>query len=99
VYTQEVYRTLRDNLHRMPAALHPLIAAMSNGDWLRGDASQRGIERALQGMAARRPVAAEIGTAGRRLSDHFDRFSADLKEFLRDLRARCTQLLAERDVG
>jgi hypothetical protein len=32
-------------------------------------ASQRGIERALHGMAARRPVAAEIGTAGRPLSE------------------------------
>src|SRR5438477_7143714 len=29
VYTQEVYRTLRDNLHRTPAAVHPLIDAMS----------------------------------------------------------------------
>ena len=59
VYTQDVYRTLRGNLHRMPAAAHPLIDAMSRGDWLRGYASQHGIERALQGMAARRPVAAE----------------------------------------
>ena len=47
-YTQEVYRTLRDNLHRLPAAVHPLIAAMSRGDWLRGYATQRGIERAFR---------------------------------------------------
>ena len=77
----------------MPAAVHPLIDAMSQGDWLRGYASQRGIERALQRMAARRPVAAEIGTAGRLLPDHFDRFSADFDEFLPDLRARCTEFL------
>ena len=38
------------------------------------------IERALQGMAAHRPVAEEIGTAGRLLSDHFDRLSADFDE-------------------
>jgi acyl carrier protein phosphodiesterase len=99
VYTQDVYRTLRDNLHRMPAAVHPLVGAMSRGDWLRAYASQRGIERALQGLAARRPVAAEIGTAGRLLSDHFDRFSADFDEFLPDLRARCTEFLAEREVS
>jgi acyl carrier protein phosphodiesterase len=98
VYTQDVYRTLRDNLHRVPAAVHPLIDAMSQGDWLRGYASQLGIERALHGMAARRPVAAEIGTAGRLLSHHFDRFSADFDEFLPDLRARCTEFLAQRDV-
>jgi acyl carrier protein phosphodiesterase len=98
-YTQDVYRTLRRNLHRVPAAVHPLINAMSRGDWLRGYASQRGIERALQGMAARRPVAAAIGTAGRLLSDHFDCFSADFDEFLPELRVRCTEFLAARDAG
>jgi acyl carrier protein phosphodiesterase len=40
---------------------HEVIKSMSRGDWLRGYASQCGIERALQGMAQRRPVAAEIG--------------------------------------
>jgi acyl carrier protein phosphodiesterase len=95
-YTQEVYRTLRGNLHRLPPRVHPLIAAMSRGDWLSGYASQRGIDRALQGMAMRRPVAAGIGTAGRLLSDHFDRFSADFDEFLPDLHVRCAEFLAER---
>jgi acyl carrier protein phosphodiesterase len=99
IYTQDVYRTLRGNRHRLPTAVHPLIDAMTQRDWLQGYASQQGIERALQGMAARRPVAAEIGTAGRLLSDHFDRFSADFDEFLPDLRARCTAFLNEREVG
>ena len=96
-YTQEVYRTLKSNLHRLPAPVHPLIKSMSRGDWLRGYASPRGIERALQGMAQRHPVAAEIGTAGRVLADHFDRFSADFDEFLPELRMRCAEFLAERD--
>ena len=98
-YAQDVYRTLESNLHRLPAPVHPLVTTMSRGDWLRGYASQRGIERALRGMAHRRPVAAEIGTAGRVLADHFDRFSADFDEFLPDLRARCGEFLAERDRG
>ena len=50
-------------------------------------------------MAARRPVAAKIGTAGRLLADHFDRFSADFDEFLPELRVRCTEFLADRDAG
>jgi hypothetical protein len=45
-------------------------------------------------MAARRPVAARIGDAGRVLSEHFDRFSADFDEFLPELRARCQEFLA-----
>jgi len=98
-YTQDVYRTLKGNLHRLPAPLHPLITSMSQIDWLRGYASQRGIERALQGIAQRRPVAAKIGTAARVLADHFDRFSADFDEFLPELRVRCADFLAERDAG
>ncbi len=95
-YAQGVYRTLEGNRHRLPVPVHPLIASMSRGDWLGGYASQRGIERALRGMAQRRPVAAEIGTAGRLLADHFDRFSADFDEFLPALRVHCAEFLAER---
>jgi acyl carrier protein phosphodiesterase len=76
--------------------VHPLINAMSRGDWLRAYATQRGIERALQGMALRRPVAAGIGTAGHVLAEHFERFAADFDEFLPDLRIRCREFLAER---
>ena len=95
VYTQDVYRTLRSNLHRMPPPLHPLIDAMSRGDWLHAYATLQGIDRALAGMAVRRPVASRIGTAGRLLSDHFDRFSADFDEFLPDLRASCEEFLVK----
>jgi len=95
-YTQDLYRTLRRNLHRLPAAVHPLVNAMSRGDWLRAYATHGGIERALQGMAQRRPVAAGIGTAGHLLTEHFERFSADFDEFLPDLRVRCDEFLAER---
>jgi acyl carrier protein phosphodiesterase len=98
-YTGAIYRTLTGNLHRLPASVHPLVTSMSRGDWLGGYASQRGIERALQGMARRYPVAAEIGTAGRLLTDHFDRFSDDFDEFLPELRLRCAEFLAERDAG
>lgn len=99
LYAQDVYRTLRGNLHRLPPALHPFIDAMSRGDWLRGYASRHGIDRTLQGMATRRPVAARIGTAGRILGDHFERFSDDFDEFLPELRVRCHEFLAEHDAG
>ena len=95
-YAQDVYRTLLGNLHRLPAPVHPLVQAMSRGDWLRRYASQDGIDRALRGMAARRPVAARIGTAGRVLSAHFDQFSADFDEFLPDLRECSANFLVGR---
>jgi acyl carrier protein phosphodiesterase len=97
-YAQGVYRTLTGNLDRVPAALHPLIANMSRHDWLQGYASVRGIELALQGIARRRPVAAHIGTAGRQLAAHFDRFSGDFDQFVPALRAHCAAFLADRVV-
>jgi acyl carrier protein phosphodiesterase len=99
VYAQDVYRTLRGNLHRLPAGVHPLVEHMTRGDWLRGYASPHGIERALHGMAKRRPVAARISTAGRMLTEHFDRFSADFDEFLPDLRVCCAEFLEKREAG
>lgn len=93
VFTQSVYETLHRNLHRLPSAVHPLIHAMSRGDWLQTYARQDGIDRALRGLAARHPVAARIATAGRLLPEHFERFSADFDEFFPDLRARCQDFL------
>lgn len=93
-YTQDVYRSLHGNLHRLPLPVHPLVNAMIRGDWLRAYASQHGIDRALQGMAQRRAVAAGIGTAGRMLLDHFERFSADFDEFLPELRTCSQEFLA-----
>ncbi len=72
--------------------VYPLVRNMTEATGGR-HASPRGIERALQGMAHRHPVAAEIGTAGRVLADHFDRFSDDFDEFLPDLRVRCAEFL------
>lgn len=95
-FSQEVYRGLRGNLHRLPAPVHPLIHAMSRGDWLRAYATLDGIDRALQGMALRRPVAAGIGTAAQMLADQFGRFSDDFDEFLPALRARRDEFLAGR---
>ncbi len=94
-FAQEIYRTLQSNMHRIPPGMHPLVNNMSRGDWLKNYASQQGIERALQGMARRRPVAARIGTAGRLLVDHFDRLSADFDEFLPELRVHCAEFLIE----
>ena len=81
----------------MPTAVHPLINAMSQHDWLLVTPATRESSGRFWGMAARRPVAAKIGTAARLLPAHFDRFSDDFDEFLPDLRARCGEFLTEHD--
>lgn len=93
-FTADVYRTLRDNLGRLPDDIHPLVFAMTRGDWLNGYAHIDGIASALRGMARRFPVAAGIGTAARELDEQYDAFRDDFAEFFPELRAHCDAFLA-----
>ena len=93
-FSGDVYRTLRGNLGRLPPGVHPLVHAMTRGDWLSGYAAIQGIEGALRGMAHRSRVAAGIGTAAEELVSHYDAFAADFGEFFPTLRAHCEQFLA-----
>lgn len=93
-FTQDVYRTLRTNLDRMPAAAHPLVRAMSQYDWLMSYADIAGIDRALRGMAARTPVARGIATAAAHLDRDHAAFAADFDAFLPELQAHAAGVLA-----
>ena len=93
-FTQDVYRTLRANLDRMPAAAHPLVHAMSRHDWLLSYAHIRGIDRALRGMAARAPIARGLATAAIDLERGYAAFAADFDAFLPELQAHAARVLA-----
>jgi acyl carrier protein phosphodiesterase len=92
-FADHVYGTLRGNLARLPRAVHPLVHAMSHGDWLAGYASIDNIERALRGMARRAQVAAGIGTAAEELARDYDEVAADFAEFFPALRQHCATFL------
>jgi acyl carrier protein phosphodiesterase len=94
-FAGDVYRTLRGNLARLPPGVHPLVHAMTRGDWLSAYAAIQGIEDALRGMAHRSRVAAGIGTAAEELVSHYDAFAADFTEFFPALRAHCERFLDE----
>lgn len=96
-FVTDVYRTLRENLRWLPPDVHPLVRAMTRGNWLAGYARVEGIEAALRGMARRTPVAAGIGTATEELVAHYPAFSEDFAEFLPELRAHCEAFLVERE--
>ena len=94
-FAADVYRTLHENLTRLPVDVHPLVHAMTRGNWLAGYARVEGIEGALRGMARRVPVAASIGTAAEELVEHYPAFADDFAEFFPELRAHCETFLAE----
>lgn len=95
-FTQDVYRTLRTNLPRLPSAVHPLVHAMSHHDWLLAYADIAGIDRALHGMAHRTPIARGIATAAADLAAQYDDFAEDFRAFLPDLQAHTAAFLDAR---
>lgn len=93
-FAGDVYGTLRSNLSRLPPEVHPLVYAMSHGDWLSGYADLGHVARALRGMAHRHVVAAGIGTAAEELEAQYAGFSDDFAELFPDLHAHCEAFIA-----
>lgn len=96
-FASDVYRTLRVNLSRLPPDVHPLVHAMTLGDWLGGYADIDNIAWTLRSMARRARVAADIGTAAEELARDYDAVAADFAAFFPELRAHCEAFLDERD--
>lgn len=95
-FTQDVYRTLRTNLPRLPSAVHPLVRAMTRHDWLLSYAEIDGIDRALHGMAHRTPIARGIAPAAADLERQYDDFADDFAVFFPELLAHTTAFLESR---
>lgn len=95
-FTQDVYRTLRSNLPRLPPAVHPLVHAMSRHDWLLAYADIAGIDRALRGMAHRMPIARGIAPAAADLEQQYDAFADDFATFFPELLAHTAAFLDAR---
>lgn len=93
VFTQDVYRTLRTNLSRLPVQVHPLVHAMSGSDWLLGYAEIDGIDRTLRGLAHRSSVARGIAPAAAELERHYEAYAGDFEVFLPELQARVAEFL------
>jgi acyl carrier protein phosphodiesterase len=93
-FAADVYRTLREHLDRLPVDVHPLVHAMTRGNWLAGYAHLAAIDRALRGMAHRSRVASGIGTAAEELARDYDAVAADFAEFFPELRRHCLTFLA-----
>ena len=92
-FAADVYRTLREHLGRLPADVHPLVHAMTRGNWLAGYAQLALVDGALRGMARRSRVAAGIFTAAEELARDYDAVAADFAEFFPELRAHCVAFL------
>ena len=94
VFADDVYRTLHENVMRLPEQVHPLVYAMSRGDWLVGYADIAHVAGTLRNMARRNRVAAGIGTAAEELARDYEAVATDFAEFFPELRRHCAAFLA-----
>lgn len=94
-FAADVYRTMQQNLARLPDEVHPLVHAMTRGDWLTNYADIDRVSATLRAMARRTRVAARIGTAGEELARDYDLVAADFAEFFPALRAHCDGFLRQ----
>lgn len=93
LFAQDVYRSLRDNVSRLPAPAHPLVRAMTRDDWLLAYAEIDGIDRALRGLARRVPIARGIAPAAADLVRDDEAFTREFEAFLPDLTAHAARFL------
>lgn len=90
-YADRMYRLLVEHVEHMPPGIRNLLHHMAAGDWLTSYASEQGLARALNGLAARVPQGAVMRGAESILvaeravyMAEFEAFMTDIKDHLRD---------------
>lgn len=94
-FCSHVYAVLHQNLFRLPPSTHRMVEAMSTHQWLTAYARIEGIERSLEGLARRVPVAADIQTAGDELRLNYGAFEEDFRVFFPDIRLFCRKFIQD----
>ncbi len=92
-FARDVYRTLRENLPRLPREAHSLVGAMTRGDWLTRYASLAGIDGTLREMAHRTAVARGIAGAAADLDRDYDAYASEFAAFMPDLRTHAAEVV------
>jgi acyl carrier protein phosphodiesterase len=85
LYAAGVYRLLETYHDILPESVMAILPYMVGGNWLVSYAHIEGIQRALNGMAARTPYESGMETATDLLRAHYDSFKEDFTEFFPEL--------------
>lgn len=85
LYAAGVYRLLESYRDVLPEGVKAMLPYMVGGNWLVSYARIEGIQRALNGMAARTPYESGMETATKLLRAHYDSFKEEFTEFFPEL--------------
>lgn len=85
LYAASVYRLLESYREVLPQGVKDMLPHMIRGNWLVSYANIEGIQRALNGMAARTPYESGMETATRLLRAHYNSFKEEFTEFFPEL--------------
>lgn len=85
LYAAGVYRLLESYREVLPDGVKAMLPHMVGGNWLVSYAHIEGIQRALNGMAARTPYESHMEMATKLLRAHYDSFMKDFTEFFPEL--------------
>ncbi|MBS1939200.1 MAG: DUF479 domain-containing protein [Bacteroidetes bacterium] len=84
-FTGRMYALLQAHSRLMPMRTQQMLPYMVANDWLTSYAEIRGIARALGGLSKRVPGGEALAGAEHVLQAHEEAFTAECREFLRDL--------------
>ncbi|HEX7014096.1 MAG TPA: ACP phosphodiesterase [Cyclobacteriaceae bacterium] len=85
LFAAGVYRLLESYYDVLPNGVKAMLPHMVSGNWLVSYARVEGIQRALNGMAARTPYESGMETATDLLRTYYDSFKGDFTEFFPEL--------------
>src|SRR5690606_1099940 len=85
LYAASVYRLLESYRDVLPDGVKAMLPHMVRGNWLVSYARIDGIQRALNGMAARTPFESGMETATQLLRKHYNSFKEEFTEFFPEL--------------
>jgi acyl carrier protein phosphodiesterase len=99
-FTNSFYKTLQQNVHRLPPTSIRMLEAMVRYDWLMNYQTLEGIDRSLKGVSRRTVYPSGLDTAILDLERYYPQIEHHFKQFWPQLVGHVRQMLASlKDVG
>ncbi len=84
-FTYEVYNTLKNHHHILPARVKEMLTYMVSSNWLYHYSKVEGIHRALSGMSHRTKFKSGMENASEDLKKNYSEFQLEFKQFFPEL--------------
>ena len=90
-FTEEVYDTIEEYWHHLPAQSQHMFPYMKSGNWLLRYASTDGIGQSLNGMSRRLNNGSKLDQAVEQLVEYYDDFKEEFQKFFEEIQLKFSQ--------